>query len=109
MPVKPTREQWQKWGRNPPKWLPEGTRQRLRESLRPMGRYRIEYYLDRMPAQLYEVRIDARDIGQAKDKFWAWAHREHEHHEIAISYCGRIENSDYFEIEFKEAPNGEAE
>ena len=101
MPSKISKAQWAEWGRNPPKWLPDDTKKRLRDSLRPKARYKVEYYLDRKPINATAWWCDARDKGEAKDKFWAWAREARLAQRIGVVSVTRVEGSDFFEPEFK--------
>lgn len=108
MPSKVSKEQWAEWGRNPPKWLPEDTKKRLRNSLRPVARYKVEYWLDHKPINPFYWWCNARDKGEAKDKFWAWTEQQGIKSRVGLSYAARVEGSDFFEPELPpEAPGGD--
>lgn len=101
MPSKVSKQQWAEWGRNPPHWLPKDTQKRLRDSLRPKARYKAEYYLDHKPINLFYWWCNARDKGEAKDKFWEWAWQTYEKGRISLSSIARVEGTDFFEPEMK--------
>ena len=106
--AKKSRAQWAEWGRNPPKWLPEDTKARLKNSLRPMAQYEFVWWESYRPVAQHETRIYARDLGEAKDKFWDMAH-ERQWKVGGFVRKGRVEGSDFYEPDIPSNPPIEEE